>query len=65
MPHNRVPLLGLVLLALAASAFFATQLSSGKAHQSQDNERQLEDAIPKHVPLKININKEKEAELNI
>ena len=93
MPHNRVPLLGLVLLALIASAFIATQLSSGKAPQStnqplkmkvlrekvrvknsptqseianfkkqlQEDERQLEDAIPKHVPLKIKIKKEKEA----
>ena len=91
MPHNRVPLLGLGLLV--ASAFIATQLSSGKAPQAsnqplkmkvlrnkihvktspsqseianfkkqlQDNERQLEDAIPKHVPLKIKIKKEKEA----
>lgn len=94
MPHNRIPLLGLVLLALTASAFIATQLSSGqapkkdnsplkmkvlrdKAHvkyspgQSeiaafrntlpQENERQLEDLIPKHVPVKIKIKKEKEA----
>ena len=69
MPHNRVPLLALVVLALIASAFIATQLSSGKVHQSQianfkqvqDNERQLEDTIPKHVPLKIKIKKEKEA----
>ena len=93
MPHNRVPLLGLVLLALVASAFIATRLSSGKAPQAsnqplkmkvlrdkvrvknlpnqseianfkrqlQEDERQLEDAIPKHVPLKIKIKKEKEA----
>lgn len=93
MPHNRVPLLGLVLLALIASAFIATQLSSGQAPQAgnpplkmkvlrnkthvknlpsqaeianfkkqlHENERQLEDAIPKHVPLKIKIKKEKEA----
>jgi hypothetical protein len=93
MPHNRFPLLGLVLLALLVSGFIATQLSSGKApqsnnqplkmkvlrekvrvknspnqseianfnKQSQEDERQLEDAIPKHVPLKIKIKKEKEA----
>ncbi|HXQ37612.1 MAG TPA: hypothetical protein VN843_26605 [Anaerolineales bacterium] len=93
MPHNRVPLLGLVMLALVASAFIATQLSSGQAPQTskpplkmrvlrdkvhvknspneseianfkkqlQENERQLEDSIPKHVPLKIKIKKEKEA----
>ena len=29
--------------------------------QEQENERQLEDSIPKHVPIKIKIKKEKEA----
>ena len=94
MPHNRIPLLGLVLLALTASAFIATQLSSGQSPQAnnpplkmkvlrdkahvknspgqseiaafkktlpQENERQLIDLIPKHVPIKIKIKKEKEA----
>jgi hypothetical protein len=93
MPHNRVPLLGLVLLTLIISAFIATRLSSGQAPQTskppmkmkllrdkphmkylpneseianfkkqlQENERQLEDSIPKHVPVKIKIKKEKEA----
>lgn len=36
MPHNRVPLLGFVLLALGASAFIATQLSSGQAPQTNN-----------------------------
>jgi len=81
-------------LALIASAFIATQLSTGQAPQQndpplkmkvlrneahvknspgqseiaafkktlpQENERQLEDLIPKHVPIKIKIKKEKEA----
>jgi hypothetical protein len=93
MPHHRVPLPGLVLLALIASTFVATRLSSGQApepskpplkmkvlrdrvhvknspneseiasfkKQLQENERQLEDSIPKHVPIKIKIKKEKEA----
>ena len=90
MPHNRIPLLGLVLLALTASAFIATKLSSGQSPQPlkmkvlrdkvhvknspgqseiaafkkslpQENERRLEDLIPKHVPIKIKIKKEKEA----
>ena len=71
MPHNRVPLLGLVLLPLIASAFVATPLSSGEAlnesetanftKQAQENERHLEDSIPKHVPITIKIKKEKEA----
>ena len=94
MSHNRIPIFCLVLLALTASAFIATQLSSGqapkkdnsplkmkvlrdKAHVKyspgqmevaafrktlpQKNERQLEDLIPKHVPIKIKIKKEKEA----
>ena len=94
MSHNRIPIVCLVLLALTASAFIATQSSSGqapnkdnpplkmkvlrdKAHvkyspgQSeiagfrktlpQETERQLEDLIPKHVPIKIKIKKEKEA----
>ena len=94
MPHrNRVPLLALVVLALAAFTFIATQLSSGQAPQTsqpalkmkvlrdkvhvknspnqteiatfkkqlQENERQLEDSIPKHVPLKVKVKKEKEA----
>src|ERR1043166_6456443 len=94
MSHNRIPIFCLVLLALTASAFIATQLSSGqapkkdnsplkikvlrdKAHVKyspgqmevaafrktlpQENERQLEDLIPKHVPIKIKIKKEKEA----
>jgi hypothetical protein len=94
MSHNRIPIVCLVLLALTASAFIATQLSSGqgpkqdnpplkmkvlrdKAHvkyspgQSeiaafrktlpQETERQLVDLIPKHVPIKIKIKKEKEA----
>lgn len=93
MSHKRIPIVCLVLSALMASAFIATQLSSGqappkdaplkmkvlrdKAHvknspgQSeiaafkktlpQEDERQLEDKIPKHVPIKIKINKEKEA----
>lgn len=94
MPHNRIPIVCLVVLALTASAFIATQLSSGqapkkdnpplkmkvlrdKAHvkywprQSeiagfrktlpQENERQVVDLIPKHVPIKIKIKKEKEA----
>ncbi len=94
MPHNRIPLLGLVLLALTASAFIATQLSSGQGPQKnnsplkmkvlrdkthvknspgqseiasfkktlpQENERRLENLIPKHVPIKIKIKKEKEA----
>ena len=29
--------------------------------QLQENERQLEDSIPKHVPLKVKVKKEKEA----
>src|SRR5215213_3577032 len=94
MSHNRISIIGLVLLALTASAFIATQLSSGQAPQTnepplkmkvlrdkthvkntpgpweiaafkqtlpQENERQLEDSIPKHVPIKIKIKKEKEA----
>jgi hypothetical protein len=92
MPHNRITLLGFVLLALAASAFIATQLSSGQATQTnpplkmkvlrdkthiknspnesevanfkkqlQESERQIEDKIPKHVPIKIKVKKEKEA----
>ena len=50
MRHNRVPLLGRVLLSLLAFK-----------KQSQENERQLEDSIPKHLPLKIRLSKEKEA----
>ena len=93
MSHNRIRIVGLVLVALTAPAFIATQLSSGKAPQTsdpplkmkvlrdkthvknspnesevanfkkqlQESERQLEDQIPKHVPLKIKIKKEKEA----
>src|ERR1043165_313187 len=94
MSHNRIPIFCLVLLALTASAFIATQLSSGqapkkdnsplkmkvlrdKAHVKyspgqmevaafrktlpQENERQLINLIPKHVPVKIKIKKEKEA----
>jgi hypothetical protein len=95
MSHNRIPVVCLVVVALTASAFIATQLSSGqapkndkpltmkvlrdKAHvkhspgpwevaafrrtmpQEQENERQLEDQVPKHVPIKIKIKKEKEA----
>ena len=94
MSHNRIPIVCLVLLALTASGFVATQLSSGqapkkdnsplkikvlrdKAHVKyspgqmevaafrktlpQENERQLINLIPKHVPVKIKIKKEKEA----
>lgn len=92
MSHNRIPIVCLVLSALIASAFIATQLSSGQAPQTNNppltmkalrdkaqlkkspseseiaafkktlqSERQLEDQIPKHVPLKIKIKKEKEA----
>ncbi len=93
MSHNRIPIVCLVLLALTASAFIATQLSTGQAPQKekpltmkvlrgkdhikkspgpwelaafkktspQKEERQLEDEIPKHVPIKIKIKKEKEA----
>jgi hypothetical protein len=93
MPHTRVPLLRLALLAVTTSVLIATQLSSGQALQTtkpplkmkvlrdrvhvknspdeseianfkkqlQEDERQLENAIPKHVPLKIKIKKEKEA----
>jgi len=59
MSHNRIPIVCLVLLALTASAFIATQLT--RADVPQENERQLEDQIPKHVPIKIKIKKEKEA----
>ena len=59
MSHNRIPVVCLVLLALMGSAFIATQLSSGQ--EPQENERQFEDLIPKHVPIKIKIKKEKEA----
>jgi len=96
MSHNRVSIVCLVLVAAVASAFIATQLTTGqapqtdnqpmkmkvlrdKAHvknspgpwevsalrrtmpQEQENERQLDDQIPKHVPIKIKIKKEKEA----
>src|SRR5689334_18813693 len=94
MSHNRVPILCLVLVALIAFAFVATQLTTGQAPQQdnpplkmkvlrdkahvknspgpaeiaafkkslpQENERQLEDQIPKHIPIKIKIKKEKEA----
>src|ERR1051325_1168750 len=94
MSHNRIPIVCLVLLALTASGFVATQLNSGqapkkdnsplkikvlrdKAHVKyspgqievaafrktlpQENERQLINLIPKHVPVKIKIKKEKEA----
>jgi len=91
MSHNRIHIVCLALLALTASAFIATRLSSGqtdnpplkmkvlrdKTHVKnspgpweiaafkralpQENERQLEDSIPKHVPIKIKIKKEKEA----
>src|SRR5690348_5628513 len=93
MSHNRIPVVCFVLLALTASAFIATQLSSGQAGkkdkpltmkvlrekthvknmpgpweiaafkktQPQEEERELEDLIPKHVPIKIKIKKEKEA----
>ena len=94
MLNNRIPLLSLVLLALATSAFIATRLSSGQAPQTtttnpplkmrvlrdkahvkyspnesevaafkktlQKEERELEDSIPKHIPIKIKIKKEKE-----
>ena len=98
MSHNRIPIVCLVLSALTASAFIATQLSTGQADQannrplkmkvmrdktrtitlpgpweiaafkrtlsqerSEENERKLDDLIPKHVPIKIKIKKEKEA----
>ena len=94
MSHNRIPIVCLVVLALTASVFIATQLSTGQAPQAnnppltmkvlrdksrvkrfpgpseiaafkktlpQEEERQLEDLIPKHVPIKIKIKKEKEA----
>jgi hypothetical protein len=93
MPHTRFPLVCLVVMALAISAFTTVQLSSGQAPQAgnqplrmkvlrdkarvknspnesevagfkkklQEEERQLEDSIPKHVPIKIKIKKEKEA----
>ena len=96
MSHNRVSILCLVLVAAVASAFIATQLTTGQAPQTnnqpmktkvlrdkghvrhspgpwevaafrrtmpqeQENERKLEDQIPKHVPIKIKIKKEKEA----
>ena len=96
MSHNRISILCLVLVALVASAFIATQLTTGQAPQTDnqplkmkvlrdqahvrhspgpwevaafrstmpqepENERKLEDQIPKHVPIKIKIKKEKEA----
>jgi hypothetical protein len=93
MSHNRIPIVGLVLLALTTSAFIATRFNTGQASQpdkplkmkvirdkahvkklpgpfeiaafkrtlSQEDERKLEDLIPKHVPIKIKIKKEKEA----
>src|SRR5690349_15771618 len=93
MSHHRIPVVWLVLLALTASAFIATRLSTGQAPQkdqpltmkvlrekthakkelgpweiaafkqavAHENERQLEDLIPKHVPIKIKIKKDKEA----
>lgn len=94
MSHNRISIVCLVVLALTASAFIATQLSSGQAPQTdnpplkmkvlrdkghvknapgqseiaafrmtlpQVNQRELVDLIPKHVPIKIKIKKEKEA----
>src|SRR6185503_20775947 len=92
MSHNRITVVGLVLLILTASAFIATRLSSGQGKKDkpltmkvlrektrvknmpgpwevaafkktlpQEEERQLEDLIPKHVPIKIKIKKEKEA----
>ncbi|HJY27208.1 MAG TPA: hypothetical protein VJ306_04175, partial [Pyrinomonadaceae bacterium] len=94
MSHNRIPIVCLVISAILASGFIATQLSSGQAPQKndpplkmkvlrekarvktspgpweiaafrttlpQENERQLVDLIPKHVPIKIKIKKEKEA----
>lgn len=93
MPHNRFPLVCLVVVALVISYFAAAQLSSGQSPQTsnpplrvkvmreksrvknspndsevaafkktlQEDERKLEDSIPKHVPIKIKIKKEKEA----
>ena len=66
MSHNRMPIVCLVLLALTASAFIATQpaqseIAAFKKTLPQEDERQLEDLIPKHVPVKIKIKKEKEA----
>lgn len=93
MSHNRISIVGLVLLALTASAFVATKFNTGLASQTdkplkmkvirekahvkklpgpmeiaafkrslpQEDERKLEDLIPKHVPIKIKIKKEKEA----
>ena len=93
MSHNRIPIVCLVISAILASGFIATQLSSGQAPQKndpplkmkvlrektrikttpgpweiaafrktlpQEDERQLVDLIPKHVPIKIKIKKEKE-----
>src|SRR5829696_571795 len=37
------------------------ELAAFKKTLPQENERQLEDLIPKHVPIKIKIKKEKEA----
>ena len=91
---KRMPTVCLILLGLTASAFIATQLSSGQSPQTnnpplrmkvlrdkthvkktpgpweiaafkktlpQEDERRIEDLIPKHVPIKIKIKKEKEA----
>lgn len=92
MPHNRIPIVCLVLLALTTSAFIATQSTTGQTPQGnnpplkmkvlrdkthiknspgqsesatitkalpQENERELVDLIPKHVPIKIKIKKER------
>src|ERR1044072_486955 len=56
MSHNRIPIVCLVLLALTASA-----IAAFKRTVPQEDERQLVDLIPKHVPIKIKIKKEKEA----
>ena len=50
---------GLVLCALVASAFLATPVCTGQALQK--NERELENAIPEHIPIKVKIKKESEA----
>ena len=96
MSHNRISIVCLVLFALTASAFIATQLSTGQVPQtdkpplkmkvlrnrahvrsspgpweiaafkrtlSQDNERKLEDLIPKHVPIKIKIKRKLDSKI--
>jgi hypothetical protein len=62
MSHSRFAVFCLVLLALTASAFIGTrEIAAFKQTLPQEEERQLEDLIPKHVPIKIKIKKEKEA----